>query len=243
MNKALDRADAGGDEGAGGDTSGRSRFAGRSAGEILRELWSPRLGRGSGRDRAGVDGRGPLGRTGPSGGPSGGATRASAASTKEIVNGLDARERWMGIAAVVLAAAMAVEFYFVDHRSKTATVAHSASTVLIVGLVGAALIAVGVAVKRRALLGFASFLVGLAFLQSLIGVVFVAFGGWLVFRAMRFSKKQRDADGPPARSGGGSAAPGRHRKGAAAPAPRPLPPASKRYTPPKRTSAGRGKNR
>jgi hypothetical protein len=149
-------------------------------------------------------------------------------STKEVVNGLDRRERTYGAVLMVLDLALTIGLFLSWRHDKNVKLLHAAPDVLIVGLIGVACIALGVGLARRALLGFASFIVGMAFISfGLIeGMVYLFFGGWLITRVMR---KQRQ-DSPRARA----ARPAAGRTTKKAPAPR-TPVASKRYTPPRRT--------
>ncbi len=186
------------------------RFAGRNAGEILRELWTPKP-----RDRA-----------------------ARPAPTKEVVNGLSRQERNFGFAAAVLDVAISIEMYVAIRHLKGDTthdvaLRHQASTVLIAGLVGAVLLAAGAWFGRRALLGFAALIVGLELTTfgDIFGIVFIFFGGWLIVRHMRKQRQDREAGIAPARAAGSG-----WRRGASEPATAPArkpPPPSKRYTPPK----------
>ncbi|MCU1489500.1 MAG: hypothetical protein JWM85_905 [Acidimicrobiaceae bacterium] len=153
--------------------------------------------------------------------------------TKEIVNGLERREILIGAILCAIDFALSLIAYVYAHNSHVAKTHNIAPTLLIAGLIGTALILVGLLFRRRALLGFASFLVGMELLTSGLlpeAVVYIFFGGWLIFRVMR-KQKQDQAAG----TFTGTVDTG--------PRPRPLtaptaPTASKRYTPPRR-SAGR----
>lgn len=153
------------------------------------------------------------------------------ASSKEIVNGLERREVIFGAVLSAIAAVLAVAVYFVARASSTAAIRHDAATYLIAGLVGCAILVGGVVFRRRALLGFASFLVGMEMLSTgfLYGaVLYLFFGGWLIFRVM---KKQRQDQAAGRFRGtidtGPKAGANKSTK---------VPAASKRYTPPRRAA-------
>jgi hypothetical protein len=208
------------------------RFAGRRAGEILRDLWRPRPA----AERAA-----PTGRAAPSG---------RAAPTKEDVTGLSRQERMFGFAAAALAAAVTIGLFFEIHNLKGTTardvaLRHQAATVLVAGLLGAALLAAGAWWRRRALLGFAALIVGLALMTfgDILGVVFIFFGGWVIVRHMRRQREERQARTPATGGRGGSTTRRSSAATAAASTARRTPPASKRYTPPKSTPAGATRRR
>ena len=160
-------------------------------------------------------------------------------STGEIVSGLDQRERIFGAAATVIAGGLAALGYFAQRASTIKTTREAAGTFLITMLIAAVLLLIGTAMRRRALLGFAAFLVGLEQLSYKFlpgAVIFFAFGGWLVYRVMQKNKQDRENGVVPRRGG---------RRPAATPPtdsrPTRAPKASKRYTPPKRVPSGRGR--
>lgn len=144
---------------------------------------------------------------------------------KEIVNGLDRREKAFGWTLTALAIGLATLAYFVNRSSAVAATRSAAIDFLITMMIGAALLALGLLFKRRALLGFASFLFGLEqvsyhFIYG--ALLYLAFGAWLIYRVMQKNKADREAGLLPAR--------GRTK---AAPVTINTPKASKRYTPPK----------
>ena len=67
----------------------------------------------------------------------------------------------LGAVATVIAGGLAAVGYFAQRASTVKTTREEAATFLITMLVAAFLLALGTAMRRRALSGFASFLVGL----------------------------------------------------------------------------------
>lgn len=152
-------------------------------------------------------------------------------SAREIVYGLDRREMIFGSIAAVAAGALAAVGYYLDHRSTTVALREDANTILVAMIIGACMIALGTALRRRAFLGFAALLVGLeqvSFDSQYFGIIYLGFGGWLVYRAMQRSKAMRNST-PSAAAVKGRAVAGRARTGTTSRGPK----ASKRYTPPK----------
>jgi hypothetical protein len=163
------------------------------------------------------------------------ASSLSAKETKQIVNGIDRRERIIAVGLTVLNLYLIIFWRNHLHVSAKASDRAAANTFLEVGLVVVALTIVGIVAKRRALLGFACFLSGLVFLQYKLGVEFAAnagFGGWLILRAQKVQKLQRGGQGrvQPKRAAPRSKA--QPTQTVRTPTP------SKRYTPPKRTRSG-----
>ena len=145
-------------------------------------------------------------------------------TTKEIVNGLDRREMLIGTFLTTLALALAILGYFNERASSTKSIHASAVDFLITMLIGACLMSLGLFLRRRALLGFAAFLFGLeqATFQFLPGaLIYLAFGGWLIYRVMQKGKADRALG-----IERGTVDYGPSGKGA-------IPRPSKRYTPPK----------
>jgi hypothetical protein len=170
---------------------------------------------------------------------------------------IDRRERMIGffLGGVLAAFAILIFFEFRRYHDKghpklTAQAHTAAPEVLIVGLVLGLLILGATVSKRRALLGFGLMLGGLGLFQfggGIFGLVYLGVGIWMVFRALR---KNRPA---PAIAGGATsraasprtaspraASPRTARTGrttttskSTTPAPPRVPPASKRYTPPR----------
>ena len=119
-----------------------------------------------------------------------------AIGAKEIVNGLDRREIFIGSFLTAVAVGLAVLGYFNEHGSSDPTLHRSASTVLFTMLIGALLLAVGLGFRRRALLGFAAFLFGLeqwSFKFYEGSLLYLAFGGWLIYRVTQKTKADRAA--------------------------------------------------
>ena len=152
---------------------------------------------------------------------------AAPITTKEIVNGLDQREKLFGWVLTALAVGLALLAYFVNASSTTIANRNAAVDFLITMLIGAFLLGLGIVLKRRALLGFAAFLFGLeqvTFRFIYGALLYLAFGGWLIYRVMQKNKADRAA--------GIVRSPGRTSStNTASNTPRP----SKRYTPPKTT--------
>lgn len=161
-------------------------------------------------------------------------TPASVPGEKEIVNGLERREVIIGTVLGVIDIGLAILAFFTLHSSHIAKDRQAAGTYLVAGLIAAAIMLGGVIFRRRALLGFGSFFVGMELLTTgllLEAVVFLFFGGWLIFRVMK-KQKQDQAAG---RYTGTIDTGGRRRGRAATAAARtPAPKPSKRYTPPRR---------
>ncbi len=153
---------------------------------------------GAERFRAGTSKQQGVGETGDS--QSGLSAKERAAAAKAVVNTLDARERRMGIAATVielgLTALVVVPYLTHSHKLssselKTMSAVH---VFLVEGLVLGAFLLLGTILRRRALLGFASLLVGFWLLHikalSLLGVAYLGFGMWLVFKVLKQNNKQ-----------------------------------------------------
>jgi hypothetical protein len=146
---------------------------------------------------------------------------------------LDTTERNLGIGAVVLALVLDVVNFYVNRHSPTKAVRSAADFTLISNLIFAGILALGLGLRRRALLGFAAFFFGLeqAFTEKelQLGLPFLVFGGWLILRASQKQKQSRPAPGSKA-----AARPASKSKTTANNRPK----ASKRYTPPQRSRGG-----
>ena len=204
---------------AAGDESGAGGAAPRGRGirEILTDLWHQKPG--VRQDRPGATER--------------------LLSEKQIVNGLARNEVMIGAALAVLQLAITIAVYLYWHGSHEVKYRHYAPDFLVAGLIGEALLAGGLAIRRRALLGFAAFLVGMELISFglIYGILFLFFGGWLILRVMR---KQRQDQAREKVEGGGGTRVGARSRDARGAAGGPLrPKASKRYTPPKPVSAAR----
>ncbi len=149
-------------------------------------------------------------------------------ATAKAVNELDERERRMSMAGIVLGAGLVISGYLVDRHSNLEKVRAASSTLLIAGIVVLVIMVLGVIFRRRAMVGFSSFMVGFALITggNVFGVLFLGFGGWLLLRAL---KRQRSGTKPVST---GTSKPKPPPKPAGAPKP------SKRYTPPRGARVG-----
>jgi hypothetical protein len=156
-----------------------------------------------------------------------------AREVKTLVDGLDATERNLGIAAVVLAVVLDLVNFYANRHSPIKTTRSGADFALISNLVFAGILALGLGLRRRALLGFGAFFFGLeqAFTEREVslGLPFLVFGGWLILRASQKQKQSR-----PVRGAKGAQRPTAKAKTASTGRPK----ASKRYTPPQRARGG-----
>jgi hypothetical protein len=153
---------------------------------------------------------------------------------KEIVDGLDRTETILGTMAVAFAVILALIGYFYSRHSTTKSIHDAANFLLISNLVFAGILAFGLVIRRRALLGFGSFFFGLELAFSLkalpYGLPFIAFGGWLIIRANKKQQLTRGAADPGSLRSGRSSSKATTAK---------LPKASKRYTPPRRAKTAK----
>jgi hypothetical protein len=179
----------------------------------------------------------------------------------ELINGLDRRERIISLVAASLAFAFAVAVLIVyphppAHRVSGEVYIEPWAVALIVG-VPAIGMGVGVAIARRALVGFLAILTGFATLTVLgvYGLLYFGLGIWLIMRASRYSKQVRLAAGetsttrrPRAERAERSSRGGSSARSAGKSSSRPAaksaagvvaPAKSKRYTPPRNATAGR----
>lgn len=158
---------------------------------------------------------------------------AAPLTRRAIVNGLDRREMTVGVIITVVDVLLAYAGYRGYQHASTKALRSEATSFLIASLVGAAILAFGLVLRRRALLGFACFMVGLEFFNYRLypgALLYLAIGGWLIFRVTQKQKMDRAA-GLDARSL--DTRPGRGGTSSRGPKP------SKRYTPPRNTAAGR----
>jgi len=163
-------------------------------------------------------------------------TPVDPATAKRIVNGLDRRELIFAAMTVAFDLYLILTYHSLLLHSSDKVSRADAPDFLIAGLIATGLVVLGIAIKRRALLGFAIFLVGLDFLtyRLIVGFVYnAAMGGWLLFRVSQLQKRRALERGPSNRAARSrsTTTSTRSSRGAAA-AGRPKP--SKRYTPPKR---------
>jgi hypothetical protein len=152
-------------------------------------------------------------------------------SNKEIVNGLDEREYRYGLVASALALVTGLIAEYHLHSSQNLKDRNDSIVFFVSFLVGWACMLGGTLTRRRALLGFAAFLVGLemiSYLGGFIGIIWLGFGFWLISRVMRKQRQDRDEQKaaakarPKSRTSSGTVK------------------ASKRYTPPRaRSSSGK----
>lgn len=175
-------------------------------------------------------------------------------TARRAVNGLQPVERRVGIFAIIaelaLTALVVAPYLAHSHKASTSTLKTTSAVhiFLIEGLVLGGFLILGTLLKRRALLGFASLLVGVWLVQikalALLGFAYFGFGLWLVVRALKFSNPNREAKtssstGATASAGGrrtasgGSPRSGRRGSKSDSGSGRGSPKPSKRYTPPK----------
>jgi hypothetical protein len=168
------------------------------------------------------------------------------------VNNLDRRERRIGFAATVFEVgltAIVVVPYLNHHHKVSSNELKTMSAVhvfLIEGIVLAAFLLLGTLLRRRALLGFASLLVGAWLVEiralAILGIAYLGFGLWLVIKALKSSNKEgRGSERAAARStqrsaGGRTKNKKSARTKATAPPTRSAPQPNKRYTPPRASS-------
>ena len=166
------------------------------------------------------------------------ATATSSDQARTAVNYLDQRERRIAVAATIseLALTMIVVVPYLTHNNKTSDLKTMGAVhvFLFEGLVLFIFLLLGTLLKRRALFGFASLLVGFWLLQikalSILGIAYVGLGMWLVFKGLKSPRAQglgaarKPATQPRARGA---------RKSEKAIAGRAAPKPNKRYTPPK----------
>ena len=156
--------------------------------------------------------------------------RVPAVPTKEIVNGLDQRERMFGFGAAFIMLSTTIADYTITRHSSVAHTRAIAGDLLLAGLVLGVLIVLGTLLRRRALLGFASFMTGFELIAggNILGAIFLFFGGWLIVRVMR-RQRQEQASGRPSQTLDEKPL----RRSSAGPK------SSKRYTPPRRSAPAR----
>jgi hypothetical protein len=158
------------------------------------------------------------------------------ATAKKIVNGLDRRELTFASVTAAFNLFLVIENHTALAQSSNEVHRADAPDFLIFGLVAIGLIFLGLAVRRRALLGFALFIMGLDFLTYGLVSGFVlnaGIGGWLLFRVSKLQKRRALERGPSTRASRTRTPRAAARGGRNSPAVgRPKP--SKRYTPPKR---------
>ena len=162
--------------------------------------------------------------------------RTGGAPSKALVNGLERREIVMAGVTLLFNLYLVLAYWRLLHDSTTKIDRADAPDFLIAGLIGIGLVLVGITFRRRALLGFAIFLVGLVFITYHLVVGFVlnaGIGAWLLFRVSQRQKARAAtrtvAPDRATRTGGSTrSARSSSKRAPAGPAP------SKRYTPPRR---------
>ena len=166
------------------------------------------------------------------------ATATGSDQARKAVNYLDQRERRIAVTATIfeLALTMIVVVPYLAHKNKTSDLKTMGAVhvFLFEGIVLFIFLLIGTVLKRRALFGFASLLVGFWLLQikalSILGIAYVGLGMWLVFKGLKSPRAQgqgaaRKAATQPRTRGS--------RRGEKAIAGRAAPKPNKRYTPPK----------
>ncbi len=159
---------------------------------------------------------------------------------KAAVNNLDPRERRIAITAtifeLVLTLIVVVPYLRHNHNQSTSDLKTlgAVHVFLFEGIVLFVFLGIGTLLKRRALFGFASLLVGFWLLQikalSILGIAYVGLGMWLVMKGLRSAKGQRPGA---VRKPAAQPRPRKSRKSEKVTASRAAPKPSKRYTPPK----------
>ena len=125
---------------------------------------------------------------------------AKSEATKTAVNMLDPRERRLGFFATVLELALTaiVVVPYLNHSHKVSSselkTMSAVHVFLIEGIVLGAILLLGTLVRRRALLGFASLLVGAWLVEikalAILGIAYLGFGLWLVVKVLKHSNKE-----------------------------------------------------
>lgn len=171
-------------------------------------------------------------------------------TTKWSVDRLDGRERLYCYVAAFVAVVFALLIYVGESTQRNfhpAKNQFSPTTALLVGLIGAVLLAVTTWIGRRALVGFVALFAFLGFENSalVIGFPFLVLAGWLLYRSYKVQKEatarlrsERSPAGAstPARTPRAAASSGRtaaEARGASRRKAPPGPESNKRYTPKK----------
>ncbi|HEX3563971.1 MAG TPA: hypothetical protein VHU17_01250 [Acidimicrobiales bacterium] len=168
---------------------------------------------------------------------------------KRAIYMLNDRERLFSFASAVVAAGFGVAIYVSETSNKHFRLTKSQltpQTMLLVGLVAAALLVVATLVGRRALVGFMVFFAGAGFSTNsfVLALPFWALAFWLLYRSSRIQRQRtqelraeraarpRSTNTSGRASGSGSRSSSRKAKSGSATGPK-RPEANKRYTPPK----------
>jgi hypothetical protein len=168
---------------------------------------------------------------------------------KRAIYMLNDRERLFSFASAVVAAGFGIAIYVSETSNKNFRLTKgqlTPQTMLLIGLVAAALLLVATLVGRRALVGFMVFFAGAAFSTNsfVLALPFWALAFWLLYRSSRIQRQRTqelraeraarprstNTNGRGSRSGSGSGS--RKSKGGSTTGPK-RPEANKRYTPPK----------
>ena len=167
--------------------------------------------------------------------------KARSAATKAAVNNIDAREKRLGIFALIfeLALTAVVVIPYLTHKVKpTPTTLKTLTAVhlfLIEGIVLGIFFFLGLYFKRRALLGFAALAAGIWLVElpslRVFGLAYLALGVWLLLKGLK--SQQADGRGAARRPASQPRPSRKARASASSTADRSAPKPSKRYTPPK----------
>jgi hypothetical protein len=120
---------------------------------------------------------------------------------EDLMNNLDKREKTIALAAAVLEIAYAVVVAIaLRHPVKGAKVqVNGAILASVIGVPGL-LLAGGVFIGRRALVGFLAMLAGLAIFSAvgpIEGFIYLGIGLWLLLKAQKYARMSREAAGQP----------------------------------------------
>jgi hypothetical protein len=160
---------------------------------------------------------------------------------KRAIYMLNDRERLFSFASAVVAAGFGIAIYVSETSNKNFRLAKgelTPQTMLLVGLVAAALLVVATLVGRRALVGFMVFFAGAGFSTNsfVLALPFWALAFWLLYRSSRIQRQRtqelRAERAARPRSTNTSGRGSRKGKGGSTTGPK-RPEANKRYTPPK----------
>jgi len=167
-------------------------------------------------------------------------TRTSSDETRAAVNYLDPTERRVAIMAtifeLVLTLVVVVPYLTHNHNRSTSDLKtlSAVHVFLIEGIVLFLFLLIGTLLRRRALFGFASLLVGAWLLQIkalfILGIAYVGLGMWLIVKGLKFARGQGQGA---ARKPAAQPRQRRSHKSDKVVASRAAPKPNKRYTPPK----------
>jgi len=178
----------------------------------------------------------------PGGADSGrhGLSTTTSDEARAAVNSLDPRERRIAITATIfeLALTLIVVVPYLTHKNNRSTsdlkTLGAVHVFLFEGIVLFIFLLLGTLLRRRALFGFASLLVGFWLLQikalSVLGIAYVGLGMWLIMKGLKSTRGQGQGT---ARKPAAQPRPRKSRKSEKLAASRAAPKPNKRYTPPK----------